>query len=372
MAGVFINYRRDEEGDRATRLYAVLRRHVGADRVFMDSEMELGLDFHEQLGTEVGRCNVVLAVMGRDWSNVKAPDGSRALDDPRDWVRVELEIALPRRDVRVIPVLVGGAVMPAEEELPPLLRPLVRRQGRRLRHDSFDEDAQSLAEAVRRYLEQTGPPTDPEGERAPVGEPKPDREVVSARGPRAPVAAAASVAGASLLGAALVSWPAWKAADAINRDLRETLVEDSERLLRLATYRGVFWLLVAAAAAACAAVVAQHGRAAAEIARASLAGLLAGAVAGAITQAFRNAEIEDAGEILSFALLGVVIGASGVVGPASAPACAGGLIGGLLGGWFLSTPRDLFVGALVPALLIVGGAGLGMTLGAWQQQRRAR
>src|SRR4051794_35276052 len=89
MAGVFISYRRDEEGDRAKRLHELLLRRLGPEEVFIDVDMEFGLDFHERLGTEAGRCNVMLAVIGRAWSDVEADGGGRALDNPRDWVRME-------------------------------------------------------------------------------------------------------------------------------------------------------------------------------------------------------------------------------------------------------------------------------------------
>lgn len=371
MAGVFINYRRDEEGDRAQRVYEVLRGRVGADRVFIDFDMKLGVDFHEQLGTEVGRCNVVLAVLGRGWTEVKAADGSRALDDPRDWVRVELETALERPDVLVIPVLVGGAEMPAEEELPATLRHLVRRQGRRLRHDSFEPDAQRLAEAVEHHLSQlsaqvagpSGGGTEPLGRTRPVRERRP-------AGP-SPLIAALRPAGAALLGAAVAAWPVAKLADVLNRGLRSALSEDAERVVRLAIYRGVFWMLVAAAAVCAAELVTRDGRATAAVGRAALVGLLAGAVAGAATQALRNAGSE-ADEILPYTLLGAVVGASGVAGTASVAAGVGGLIGGLLGGWYGRIPREAAAGAAVPALLIVGGAVAGAGLAAWRQHAATR
>jgi hypothetical protein len=161
MAGVFISYRRDEEGDRAMRLYRLLQAELGADQVFIDLNMQLGLDFHERLGTEVGRANVLLAVIGRGWSDARVRDGSHALDDPRDWVRVEIEAALKRPDVLVIPVLVGGADPLEEAELPDSLRGLARRNAIPLRYDTFDEDARRLARSIADHLSSRSAPTPP-------------------------------------------------------------------------------------------------------------------------------------------------------------------------------------------------------------------
>ena len=96
--------------------------------VFKDIDsIELGEDWVEAITGAVASCDVMLALIGDEWLRSPTRTGSRRLDDPSDFVRVEIETAL-KRDVRVIPILVDGAQMPRAAELPPGLAPLVRRQ----------------------------------------------------------------------------------------------------------------------------------------------------------------------------------------------------------------------------------------------------
>jgi hypothetical protein len=88
-------------------------------------------------------CDVFLVLIGRDWSAVTDSMGTRRLDNPDDWVRVEIEAAL-QRDIRIIPILVDGAVLPQANDLPLSLRPLTRRQARELSHVSFQSDVMYL------------------------------------------------------------------------------------------------------------------------------------------------------------------------------------------------------------------------------------
>jgi hypothetical protein len=108
-------------------LYDRLSQHFGRDNLFMDVAIALGLDFVEAIQNAVGSCDVLLAVIGGQWLTNTDPLGHRRLDNPEDFVRLEITTALERR-IRVIPVLVGGASMPRSPELPDVLQPLARRQ----------------------------------------------------------------------------------------------------------------------------------------------------------------------------------------------------------------------------------------------------
>lgn len=88
--------------------------------------LEPGVDFVERIRSAVGSADALLVVIGRGWLNAESQNGERRLDDPGDFVRLEIGIAL-RGDPVVVPVLVGGATMPAEDELPPDLALLARR-----------------------------------------------------------------------------------------------------------------------------------------------------------------------------------------------------------------------------------------------------
>src|SRR4030095_10774502 len=108
----------------------------------------LGLDFKQYLGREVGKCDVLLAIIGDKWLDTKDSDGKRRLDDPSDFVRIEIESALQRK-IPVIPLLVDGAHMPSEVELPDGLKKLVYRNGIMIRPDpDFHRDMDRLISSL--------------------------------------------------------------------------------------------------------------------------------------------------------------------------------------------------------------------------------
>src|SRR5262249_30582965 len=96
-------------------------------------------------------CDVLLAVIGPGWLTSVDARGLRRLDNPADFVRIEIEAALAR-DIRVIPVLVDGAPMPAEQDLPDALRSLADRNAVRLAHERFGADASDLTAALARII----------------------------------------------------------------------------------------------------------------------------------------------------------------------------------------------------------------------------
>jgi tetratricopeptide (TPR) repeat protein len=141
--GIFISYRRDDTAYPAGWLFDQLADQFGSSRVFKDVDsIRLGDDFVEQISSAVGSCAVLLAVIGVRWLAVTG-DRGRRLDDPEDFVRIEIEAAL-RRDIRVIPVLVDGAHMPTAADLPPSLEMLTRRQALDLSPSRFHADISHL------------------------------------------------------------------------------------------------------------------------------------------------------------------------------------------------------------------------------------
>ena len=116
---VFISYRRQETAWPARQLYELLTQEFGSEQIFKDvDDIDPGDNFVERLTEAVGSCDVLLALIGTQWSTVTDAEGRRRLDDPHDFVRIEVATALRRPDVRVIPVLVDAATMPSAEELP--------------------------------------------------------------------------------------------------------------------------------------------------------------------------------------------------------------------------------------------------------------
>ena len=150
MGVVFISYRREDAAGFAGRIYDRLAQTLGRENVFIDVDnIPAGLDFVDVLSDRVGRCDALIAIVGKHWLTSANEDDSRRLDDANDFVRVEIEAAL-NRNVPVIPALVDGAVMPRADELPDGLKKLVRRQGIDVSHNRFDSDAERLTDALAR------------------------------------------------------------------------------------------------------------------------------------------------------------------------------------------------------------------------------
>lgn len=124
LPGIFINYRREDSGGYAQRLFDLISSHFGKSQVFIDIDsIEAGADFDKVIRDRLTQCDAFIALIGRNWVRCTDEQGHRRLEDPRDFVRREIAQALGR-SMQVIPVLVGGARMPRPEELPADIRPL--------------------------------------------------------------------------------------------------------------------------------------------------------------------------------------------------------------------------------------------------------
>jgi ABC-type amino acid transport substrate-binding protein len=177
---IFISYRRGETAYSAGWLYDRLANRFGDSQVFKDVDsIQLGDDFVEVITSAVGSCDVLLALIGEEWLTITDEHGRRRLDDPEDFVRLEIEAALTRK-VRVIPILVDGARMPRTDELPDSLARLVRRQALELSPARFDFDLGRLLKVLDRTLAevQAQPAKDTHGIAAPPIEPPPAPEPV--------------------------------------------------------------------------------------------------------------------------------------------------------------------------------------------------
>lgn len=147
MARIFISYRREGGSGFAGRLAEDLERRFGANEVFRDVEdIASGEDFVERLDSALRSCRVLLAVLDKTWLSA-SNSGGRRLDDPKDFVRTEIATAL-RNGVRVIPVLVEGATMPSEQDLPSNIKSLARRQAHELSDLRWDYDIDKLASTI--------------------------------------------------------------------------------------------------------------------------------------------------------------------------------------------------------------------------------
>jgi len=163
MPSIFISYRRSDSQADAGRIYDRLAQHFGREAIFKDvDDIPGGEDFRIFLQNTLQQCKVVLAIIGPDWVNALDEQGRRRLDNPADWVRMEIEESLRRDDVLVVPVLVGNAFMPRPDELPNGMKDLVYRNYRQARPDpDFHKDVGRLIIDLERHVEQTRPSAPP-------------------------------------------------------------------------------------------------------------------------------------------------------------------------------------------------------------------
>jgi hypothetical protein len=158
VAKIFVSYRRDDASSEAGRITDWLDRHFGKDEVFMDiTALEPGVDFVQMIEQAVDTIDALIAVIGPNWIDAEDDHGNRRLDDPTDWVRLEIANAL-RRGTRVIPVLVKGAAMPPAAKLPEDLRPLRRRNALPITERQWRAGVEELIKALDGVVSQPTPP----------------------------------------------------------------------------------------------------------------------------------------------------------------------------------------------------------------------
>ena len=154
MSEVFISYRRNDSAGYAHAVYHGLLQHFSKDQLFMDVDtVEPGVDFISVIEEAVGKCDALLAVIGKRWAMAGSDTRSR-LDDANDFVRLEISTAL-ERNIRVIPVLVDGMTIPSAETLPDVLKPRSRRNAMEISNTRFNFDIERLVTAVRRIIDDT-------------------------------------------------------------------------------------------------------------------------------------------------------------------------------------------------------------------------
>jgi hypothetical protein len=142
--GIFVCYRRGDTAGYAGRLTERLAEHFGEQGVFHDVDsIDPGLNFVDAIQRALRSSEVLLAVIGRNWTTAADESGQKRLQNPEDYVRMEIAAAL-QRNIRVIPVLVQGASMPSAHVLPSDLAPLALRNGFELHETSWRNDVQRL------------------------------------------------------------------------------------------------------------------------------------------------------------------------------------------------------------------------------------
>jgi hypothetical protein len=341
---IFISYRRDDSRGYAGRLQGDLSRRYSDEHVFRDVEIPPGADFGEYITSLVDKCNIVLAIIGPGWLDARDREGERRIDKPDDWVRLEIERALARDGVEVIPVLVDGARLPPREELPESLLALRRRNAFELSDRRWDYDVDQLGQHLDQLLRGTSAlhvrPAD-----LPTTNATPTAAVAAAPPPApAPAEPADHTTFAVFAAAAMALLTAFPA-DLLAHNLVDRAPLDRDSLVTVRDFileKAIFFGIVGAVAGLAVGFLSRRSR---EPIVSTLLGLGAGIVAGAVyAGAYAGLSLSSAegtdtastavGMIAAGAFLGWAFGAerSGARLEASCAGLAGGLLaGGVVG-----------------------------------------
>src|SRR5487761_1973625 len=149
MGKLFISYRRSETQDITARIHERLALRFGPESIFIDIDsIPLGYDFRQARRDAVDSSNVVLVIIGQQWLTITDDRDVRRLEDPNDFVRIEVEAALIR-GIPVVPVLTQGASIPKARDLPTSIAELAYRHGADVRSDQhFGDDVELLIERL--------------------------------------------------------------------------------------------------------------------------------------------------------------------------------------------------------------------------------
>lgn len=160
---IFLSYRRSDTSGYANGLHDRLVQHFGTGSIVRDLDtIPAGADFVRFIEESIDSSDVVVALIGRDWLRAKDSKGKRRLDDPDDYVRLELSRAL-ESEIPVIPVLVEEATMPSRDKLPPELARLATRNALEISDSRWRHDVDRLITALETYV---GQPLEPVPEAA--------------------------------------------------------------------------------------------------------------------------------------------------------------------------------------------------------------
>lgn len=151
---IFVSYRRGDSAGHAGRLRDRLAERFGESRVFRDIDsLRMGEDFVDGITRTLSDCRVIIVVIGLGWLEATNHRGVRRLDDPEDYVRVEIVTALTKSPpATVIPLLVQGARMPRTDELPVDLQPLTRRGALLAPDEHWESATDRLLGTIERVL----------------------------------------------------------------------------------------------------------------------------------------------------------------------------------------------------------------------------
>jgi TIR domain len=150
---IFISYRRDLSAGYVGRVFDRLEKEFGREQIFIDVDsIEFGVRFRDAILGSIGECAVFLAALGPNWMDAKDEHGNRRLEDPNDYVRMEVAAGLDRAkedEVKFVPIMIEGASAPRVDLLPTDLATLPTFHGLVVRHATFHSDIERLIRQLR-------------------------------------------------------------------------------------------------------------------------------------------------------------------------------------------------------------------------------
>ena len=115
---IFINYRREDTSGYAGRIFDSLSKEFGEDNIFIDvTKINTGTDYTEAITQALDKCDYFLILIGNTWLSCKDSSGNRRIDNPDDFVRKEISLAITKK-IKIIPVLLEETRMPLAKEVP--------------------------------------------------------------------------------------------------------------------------------------------------------------------------------------------------------------------------------------------------------------
>ena len=156
---IFISYRHSDCQAQANGLYDGLGHRLRNATLFMDIDsIPPGVDFEQHIRDEIRRSDVILVMIGDNWLDGRPGTNRRRIDEPNDFVRLEIENALALPNVRIIPILVERAQMPPAEELPVSISQLARLHAFELSDHRWSSDVERLARTLELFGSGRVPP----------------------------------------------------------------------------------------------------------------------------------------------------------------------------------------------------------------------
>src|SRR5689334_21318044 len=151
MPKILVSYRRSDSEQITGRIFDRLSQHYGKPSIFRDIDsIPPGIDFRDYINDALKETDVLLVIVGPKWLGSKR--GHARIDDDADPVRIEVEIAL-KRDIRVIPLLIGNTKMPSATQLPDSIKDFAFRNAVRVDPGAdFDHHCERLTRAIDRIL----------------------------------------------------------------------------------------------------------------------------------------------------------------------------------------------------------------------------